>query len=305
MQMNNKKEHGSVIVEATIVLPVFFVAVLLIINLINIFSLHNRIQFAINSAAHELSSYSYILAKTGLLDAERTFEADGETYTSAIDETSDAIVTCLNSIQTLKGDVDTLKDQVQKVEVSQQYADDLKNNLNQTNEDAKQTVEDGKDATEKVKERFEDPKGTVVGIGFIGVEALEYMAHKQLGAEAARIFTKKYLDMGEMSADQYLRAYGVKDGYQGLSFSGSSVMADEKKQMIDIIVKYDVSLSTFWMMFYDSEHEPKLKIAQRVTVPAWSEGDGQPVKIDKVFTANKKSQSGSTESGKEEVKLEN
>ena len=58
MQMKKKKEQGSVVVEATIALPVFFVAILLVINFIKIFCVHNRIQFAINSAAHEIASYS-------------------------------------------------------------------------------------------------------------------------------------------------------------------------------------------------------------------------------------------------------
>ncbi len=288
MQKKIRKEKGSVVVEASIGVPVFFVAVLLIINLINIFCLHNRIQFAINSAAHEISSYSYILAKTGLIDAERTVESDGSDSTSKIDKTSDSIVDCLNSIQTLKGDVDSLKDQVQNAKASKEYVDNLKDSANKTKEDAKDAYDKGKDASGNVVDRFKDPKGTVVGIGYLGADALTYFSHHVLGAGTARIFTKKYLEMENMGADQYLMAYGVRDGYNSLDFSGSSVLADDKKQLIDIVVKYDVSLSCFGLVF--DEADPKLTIVQRVTVPAWTEGDGKKVGISKKYKDSEKPQ---------------
>ena len=109
-----------------------------------------------------------------------------------------------------------------------------------------------------------------------------------LGAGTARIFTKKYLEMENMGADQYLMAYGVRDGYNSLDFSGSSVLADDKKQLIDIVVKYDVSLSCFGLVF--DEADPKLTIVQRVTVPAWTEGDGKKVGISKKYKDSEKPQ---------------
>ena len=53
-------ESGMMVVEAVIGFTTFLIVCLTIIFLINIFMLHNRIQFAINSAAHEIAAYSYI-----------------------------------------------------------------------------------------------------------------------------------------------------------------------------------------------------------------------------------------------------
>ena len=104
--MNRKRaaEHGSVVVEASIVLPVFMITVFLVINMVNVFAVHNRVQFALNATAHELSSYSYLYSAIHLNDAEQTFENDGKTYTSKIDQASNDILDCLNNIQTLKSD---------------------------------------------------------------------------------------------------------------------------------------------------------------------------------------------------------
>ena len=49
-----ENESGMMVVEAALSFVVFIMVCLAIVFLINIFTVHNRIQFAINSAAKEL-----------------------------------------------------------------------------------------------------------------------------------------------------------------------------------------------------------------------------------------------------------
>ena len=49
------EEQGMIVVEATISFMVFLMVVIAIIYLTNIFIVHNKVQFAINSTAHQLS----------------------------------------------------------------------------------------------------------------------------------------------------------------------------------------------------------------------------------------------------------
>ena len=261
-----KRESGSVVTEASVVLPVFFIAVMLIVNFINIFSLHNKIQFAINSVAHEIAGYSYISSALNIHQTVNGISEDGNDYTERIDHSSNDILECIGSIQTLKGDTETLVSQVTEPDVSQQGVEDVVNqgkqvvdDVNDVGEKAQEVIADGKDI-------MEHPKETLIGAGYIGYDALLYTVRNGIGAVTAEGLIGKHL------TDEYLEAYGVSGA---LDFSDSSVFNDENSKMVDIVVKYDVDLSVFGVVF--REKNPKLSFVQRVTVPAWLDGDGQPV----------------------------
>ena len=92
-------ESGMMVVEAVISFTAFIMVCLVITFLINIFMLHNRVQFALNSAAHEIASYSYVYDALGLRDAEGTLASDGEEYTRPIDDTTAQVMDTLNQLQ--------------------------------------------------------------------------------------------------------------------------------------------------------------------------------------------------------------
>lgn len=234
-------EKGSLTVEATIVLPVFMIAVFLVINVMNILMLHNRIQFAINASAHELASYSYVYSVTGIKSAVETMESAGDPYTSKIDETSNNILECLDAIQ----------------------------NLNSV-EDIGNVKESGQKSVESVKDLLSDPKGTLIGAGYIAAEKVIYEAQSAVGKTVIQGLTKKYIKQGTQSEDEYLTKHGVDEGYKGLNFSGTTIYNDTHHKMVDVVVQYDINLLSFKAVI----DTPKLHVVQRVTVPAWLDGDG-------------------------------
>lgn len=236
MKQKRKSENGSVVTEASIALPIFIIAVFLIINFVNILCLHNKIQFAINSTAHEIASYSYLDSALHIHQTLNDVSADGAAYTEPLDTASNDILECLESIQNLKDDVGGAVDKT-------------------------------KTAAEDIGNLVENPKETAIGAGYAGYDALVYMARSGIGALAVQGLIGKYLD------DGFLKIYGVKDGLSGLSFRDSSVFNDEDSRMVDIVVKYDVDLKFF--SFVLNSNKPKITIVQRVTVPAWLDGDGQ------------------------------
>lgn len=263
MYRNQKKECGSIVTEAAFVLPVFFILFMLIINFVNIFCLHNMIQFAINSAAHELASYSYISSALSLHQTVNEVSADGDKYTERIDNTSNDILECLGSIQALKGDAKTTGNMLANPEISEEYI----NGITDQGEQIKEDINDVKDKSQVViddaKDIIEHPKETLIGAGYIGYDAMVYLARSGIGTQAVSLLTKKYLDTA------YIQAHGVKGG---LDFSDSSVFNDDKQQMVDIVVKYDIDLSAFGLVL--GKGNPKLSMVQRVTVPAWLDGAG-------------------------------
>ena len=91
-----EEQKGMMVVEAVITFTVFLMFVIAIIYLINVFIIHNKIQFAMNTAAHELASYSYIYQALGIRGAEQQIDADGKPYTTPIDDTATQVVDTLN-----------------------------------------------------------------------------------------------------------------------------------------------------------------------------------------------------------------
>ena len=53
---SSDSENGMIVVEAVITLTIFIMTVALIVYLVTIFTVHNKIQFALNSAAHEVAT---------------------------------------------------------------------------------------------------------------------------------------------------------------------------------------------------------------------------------------------------------
>lgn len=262
-----EEQKGMMVVEAVITFTVFLMVVIAIIYLINVFVIHNKIQFAMNTAAHELASYSYLYQALGIRGAEQQIASDGASYTGPIDDTATQVVDTLNKIQTLSGDISGTAESVKQLEVSQESISNAYNSAKQTYEDGMATVESTKNSVQQVTDLFSDPQSLLVGVIYMGASGASY-AVKSVGAQAAAsVLTKQHLGS---NADEILRAYGVKDGASGLDFSGSTMYCDEDKKMIDFVVQYDIDMSFIRFVVPKDIH-----VVQRVTVPAWLDGDGR------------------------------
>ncbi|MCM1467078.1 MAG: hypothetical protein NC086_02940 [Alistipes sp.] len=270
-----KAEHneaGMMTVEVCLSFTIFIMAVVFIIMLTNIYTLHNRIQFAINSAAHEMASYSYIYEALGVRGAESAVKADGAAYTQNIDTATADVVDTLNKINTLRTDSDNLITTVQG-EYSLDTLGEISNQIQILQSDVTATGESVKQAATSIGNLLSDPQATFAGIVYLGIDAGIYGIHNFAGSILANLLTKKYLALGSGSADDYLEKYGVIGGYDGLDFTGSSLFNDSgntQQVMVDIVVQYDVDLSFIAFVLPDS----KIHVVQRVSVPAWLRGDG-------------------------------
>ena len=66
--MSDRKENGSITVEAALFIPMFLFAFMCIFSLISCVRAQVLIQYSVDQAAKEVAEYSYILEKTGVLD---------------------------------------------------------------------------------------------------------------------------------------------------------------------------------------------------------------------------------------------
>ncbi len=252
------KENGMMVVEAVLSFTIFVMVVAAIIYLTTIFMLHNRIQFALNSAAHELASYSYVYQALGIRSKSLQIKEDGSKYVEDIDSTATQVVDTLNKVE-------SLKDRAESTDIESLDVSDIQSAWN----DVKSTVDSGKASYNKIKNLVTNPKNLLVGVIYMAGDLADTGLKTVFATYAAMGLTQKYLSTDKQTADEYLKSMGVKEGYNGLDFSGSSVFCDESMQLIDLVVEYDIDLSFVKLIIPDA----KLHVVQRVTVPAWLDGD--------------------------------
>lgn len=88
MKSKNKiHERGMMTVEAVLSLVPFILVILGIISFINVFMVHNKIQYAIYQAGSELSAYTYFYEALGVRSGDRALGADIDKGTVEIDDT--------------------------------------------------------------------------------------------------------------------------------------------------------------------------------------------------------------------------
>ena len=267
-----RDQNGMMVVEAVIGFTVFIVAVLAIVFLIDIFIIHNKIQFALNSAAHELASYSYMYQALGVRSADQTLGEDGQKFTDPIDATASQTVDFLNKLQTFKESAAGVQDSASQFEWNAttwaEHGEDVIDSAKGAIDAAQDVIESGSEVTKKIKETFGDPQKLLTGIIYMGASLVTDKVMKEGIAQAGgELLVKKYL--GGDDADAVLRAYGVKDGIKGLDYSGSSMFCDSDYKMIDLVVSYDIDMKFLSLIVPEDLH-----VVQRVTIPAWLDGDG-------------------------------
>lgn len=266
-----KDENGMIVVEATISFTIFLMVVIAIIYMTNIFIVHNKVQFAINSTAHQLSGYSYLYQALGVRKAEQQIKADGSKYTKPIDQTAGQVIDTMNKIQTFWSDANTTADMVHQLEVSGDSLSSIYTQTDKTIQSGTSAVQSTQKSVEDVTALCKDPKSLLTGMIYMGASAGAYAVKSAGATAAARSLTANYIEGSGMNADGWLKAHGVTDGYDGLDFSGSTMFCDTNKQMIDIVVSYDIDLQFLGFVL----PQDKLHVIQRVSVPAWLDGDGK------------------------------
>lgn len=236
-----KNEQGLLTVEAVLSLVPFIIVILGIISFINIYMAHNKIQYALYQVGSELSGYTYFYQALGLRSGDLALKNDIDTHTQPVD-------TALEDISNFIGD------------------------LNSLSTDA---IDSGQAVGSDVQGFVSDPKSLLRGVVYLGIEAGENQGKQLLISWLGSGMMENYLDGSfltarPISADTYLRKCGVKNGLKGLSYNKSQLFQDSDYRLIDLVAEYDIEIYLFKLFFKD----PTIHVSQRVTIPAWLDGDG-------------------------------
>ncbi len=251
----NTFEKGMMTVEAVLSLVPFILAILGIISFINIFMVHNKIQYAIYQAGSELAAYTYLSEALGIQRGIEAVENDVETETAELNDAVDEVTEFLGQLELLQNDA-------------------ANGDIDNAIEDGEAAIEQGQEAVGAVGDLVRDPQVLLQNIVFAGIDEGMTAIKNWLLEGGASILVNVYLDQSfsesnAISADEYLEWMGVENGMEGLDFSNSNLFADGSK-MIDIVVEYDLEIH-FLKLFLE---DPTVHVVQRSAVPAWLDGDG-------------------------------
>lgn len=262
-----KSERGMITVEAVLSLVPFILVVLGIISFINVFMVHNKIQYAMYQVGSELAAYTYFYQALGVRDADLVLKGDADRETEEIDATI--------------SDVSAFLDQLGKLEtasgaVGKNGLENIGNDIDNVLSEGESTLDTAKAAIESGRVLLNDPQDLMRNVVYFGIENLEKEVKSYLLGAVASSMIENYLETGylgveERSAGQYLKTAGVKDGIKGLDFGNSELFSDDELRMIDIVVEYDVEVY-FLKLF---KKDPTIHVVQRCVVPAWLDGDGR------------------------------
>lgn len=260
-----KDEKGMITVEAVLSLIPFILIILGIISFINIFMVHNKIQYAMYQVASELSSYTYLYQALGVRDADKALKNDIDRETEEIDATIEDVYSFLEQIGTLEGTIE---------DIGSNGVQNIGTDVNKVLAEGQNSADAAKKAIESGQVLISDPQDLMRNVVYFGIEKLEDEVKSLLLGSVASSMLEGYLTTGNkntgvQTADQYLKAAGVKDGMKGLDFGNSELFSDDDLRMIDIVVEYDMEIFFFKLFGNRTIH-----VVQRCALPAWLDGDG-------------------------------
>ncbi len=182
-----KKEKGSITLEASIFMVIFIVFYLAMMDLIQIARAQVVLQYAANEAAREISQYSYVLTKLGIVDKRVSTSTQAEAFRSDVAQFVDDIEKIGNLCSSGGSGIGAL----------QQVGGHAQN-------------------------IFGDPDALMNNIfSLIKTKGADILSNMVIEAIAEDIVEAQIKNMTSKGVDEYLEDLGIEGGMSGLDFGSS------------------------------------------------------------------------------------
>lgn len=228
--MNRKKEQGALTVEAALFLSMFIVFFVSLMNLTDVVRTQVLIQNAVTQTAKELSQYSYILTKTGVVSASNKTAGEAKEVKEDVESVANDAIQIANAIHdgAVTGDIE---------------------NSMQTIEDSSEHMSDTLDVY------IEDPENLLSAAMVVAKDGVQSAAKARIVGAITKSRLKTHLSVSGADPDKKLRQLGVVNGLNGIDFSESRWF-DSGTQDIVIVAKYKMKIK---YMFVEAEL-PQFKV---------------------------------------------
>ncbi len=247
-----KDENGYIVVEAIGAFVPFIMFIVTILTLVNVVTTQARMHNALTQTANTLSLYSYVLHAMGADEIIMGIDGNFKEVTDGAQE----IKTNINTVFTSLNNFDV-----------------------QTAVDASHAAAGG--ITDAASGALSDPQNALqmllsYGVGEAKNELFEYLVRPMIA---------HFLVNGDMSGKQYINAFNIVDGVDGLVLNDGANIIDlsatseddssfiNSEGEIKLIVRYDITYD-LWGIILPVE-EPKLSFKHTVVTKAWLGGRGE------------------------------
>ncbi len=177
-----KGEMGGITLEASIFLVIFIVFYLAMMDLIQIARAQVILQYAANETAREISQYSYVLTKAGIVEKRVSTASQAAAFTS---------------------DAASLLDDIEEVGNTLARGGDV-------------------NAGTHVQDFFGDPDALMNNIfALIKTKGADILSNMVAESIVEGVVKAQIENMSSKSADEYLEDLGIEGGMSGLDFSNS------------------------------------------------------------------------------------
>lgn len=204
------RSRGSITLEAAIFLTLFILFYVGLMDLIQIAKAQVILQHSINQAAKEVSAYSYVLTKAGIVEKRLETSKRANEFVGKANEIVDAVDKVAGTLSS--GDV------VGAIGAAETAGGVI------------QEVVDGIDELPQQILALVKQQGADIVSNFVIQEIVESELRRQIEMASGK------------DADRFLRDLGIQDGFAGLDFSESSWGKSESGGMpeLEIVVIYTI-----------------------------------------------------------------
>lgn len=230
--MKSRREIGSITIEATISLAVFIFAFLGITSLTRMIRAEEKIQYALNQSAKELSQYTYIFYRAGLHSQEG---ADTKSSDELISETS-------QFCEMVKSK--SLEYKNKKFDTGN-IVNDFQTAINGGKNDLTEIINQGKKLSNLYSNTLDDPTAVLSGIySVVKDEAANSVRSMVVAPVVGNLLMPKYIAGSRAEADKYLEGIGVEGGMSGLNWQLSQILDDGRTINLTVVykIKYKIPL---------------------------------------------------------------
>lgn len=273
--MYKKEEKGAIVVEATISLTAFILAIFTILMLVDICYIQAKIGTSLNTTAKEISQYAYLYYKFNSDEFQSQINGEAAASRKTAENTIEGIGAFMDS---MSGASDSLKT----------------GDFNKMAEEIKKGGKEVDSLVQMYGNELEDPKAFILGMASLAKsEGIEFAKNELFGKLLGRSFMKKNLVVSQNdNADSFLKRNRVVGGLNGLDFKYTSLMAYGETDEIRMVVTYEVEVIKLLNIDF------KFKFTQTAKTRAWGNGVSLISPREEKKTESTIWDSGSTNRGK-------
>lgn len=243
-----RKEKGSLTVEAAIVLVIFIFGYASIVSVTSFIRAQMIIQYSINQAAKEISSYCYIVSKTGLMEDSADLNAEAGTFKKSTDHVIDTVVKLYDAVDQGTAHITSSVEEIPQNDDLESTLSSIKAAGDVTQEEFQNMVTAANAMADTGTEYFSNPKAILKGMVSVAKdEVLSQAKSYVIAAPISKALVKAQIELygTDSQGRDILETLGVVGGVEGLNFTGSTLFNDGKTITVQVAYTMKVNYPGF------------------------------------------------------------